>query len=100
MPSYFCTLDKAAWQIYEMPGANRAAREISAAVTREVRSALDRLRQDPCLSEHKLAVQVRDKIYRLMADYSRLGFVDTEPSCVLVAELERVFGLARCSLER
>jgi hypothetical protein len=39
-------------------------------------------------------------MYEVMERVSKFGACDTEPSCVLVAELERAFGLDRYSLER
>jgi len=65
-----------------------------------VRIAKDRLRAEPCLSEHKLATQIRDVMYKLMATYANAGASDTEPQCVLVDELETAFGLETYSLDR
>ena len=48
----------------------------------------------------KLAAKIRDTMQKLMGRFADKGACDTEPQCVLVAELERAFGLERYSLER
>ena len=109
---YTCTLTVNGWQLYsyewdDEDGASkrrsrvkRRAASLSNRLTKLVRAAQKRLRENPQLSERKLAIEVRDKMHKLMDKYSDDGAQDTEPQCVLVAELERAFGLEQYSLER
>jgi len=110
--SYACTLTVNGWQLYsyewdEGPEATKArarvkrrARSLSKRLTKLVRKAHERLAENPQLSERKLAEEVRDKMYALMGRYSSDGAMDTEPQCVLVAELEEAFDLPRYEMER
>ena len=103
---YTCTMDADDWQIFSFEGYERleeskkAAVTMSGAMTVLVREAQVRLTADPCLSERKLAEQVRNLMHEKMNPFSDLGACDTEPSCSLVAELERAFGLDEYSLDR
>jgi Skp family chaperone for outer membrane proteins len=101
---YQCTLDSDGWQLYsdedgETASAD-AAKKLSAELTFNVTEAKRALRDEPCLSERKLAQKVQRKMSKLMEQFAKQGACDTEPSCVLVAELERAFGLDPYSLER
>lgn len=99
--NYTCNLTARGWQLYsDMKGSEVAADVLSAALSHEVNEARRALRDEPCLSERKLAAKVRDRMNELLNKYAKFGAADTEPSCVLVAELERAFGLPQYSLER
>lgn len=98
---YSCEKDAHNWQLYsDMDGAEGVARHLSSRLTTLVRKAKADLRAHPMLSELKLAKSIRDEMYELMEKYSRCGASDTEPSGVLVEELEEAFGLEQYSLER
>jgi hypothetical protein len=99
--SYECKFDADAWQLYSgMRGVEAVAADLSGTLTVLVQAAKARLREEPCLSEHKLASKIRDDMYKVMDRVSKFGACDTEPSCVLVAELERAFGLPQYGLDR
>ena len=101
MTDYTCKLDADGWQSYsDMKGSKSAAADLSGTLTGLVQKAKARLMAESCLSEHKLAEQIRDEMYGHMSRVSSLGFSDTEPCCVLVGELEEAFGLDQYSLER
>lgn len=111
MTEYACTLDVGGWQIYsydydgddtaaDRARVKRRAASLSKRLTKLVHAARKRLAENPQLSERKLAVEVRDKMHKLMNKYADDGAQDTEPQCVLVAELEQAFGLESYSLER
>lgn len=109
---YTCKLTASGWQLYtyewddEDGASKRRARSkrrgesLSKRLTKLVRAAKARLAQNPQLSERKLAIEVRDKMHKLMDKYIEDGAQDTEPQCVLVSELEEAFGLEQYSLER
>ena len=98
---YKCSLDARGWQSYfSMEGAESAAADLSRTLTGLVQKAKTRLKADPCLSERKLAQRIRDEMHEHMDRVDDLGFADSEPQCVLVSELEEVFGLERFSLDR
>jgi len=98
---YKCSLDAEGWQSYsDMKGAKSAAADLSGTLTGLVQKAKDRLKAEPCLSEFKLAEEIRDEMHKHMNRVAKLGFSDTEPQCVLVSELEEAFGLEQYSLER
>ena len=102
--SYTCTLDSDGWQLYSdedgETASSEAARKLSADLTFAVTEAKRALRDEPLLSERKLAEKVRDKMGPLMEAFDDQGACDTEPQYVLVAEIERAFGLESNSLER
>jgi hypothetical protein len=101
MEEYRCTRTAEEWQLYDSKaGAEPAAAALSAALTRLVSAAKAELVENRLLSEEKLAYRVRDEMYRLMDAYGQFGACDTEPECVLVAELERAFGLPEWSVDR
>lgn len=103
---YTCNLSVDGWQMYSfedyehLARAKRRAASLSKRLTKLVRKAKADLADNPCLSESKLAVRVRDEMHKLMDKYGDDGAQDTEPQCVLVEELERAFGLDKYSLER
>ena len=98
--TYTCRLDVQGWQLYKQPGAKRAADVISRNLTEKVRKAREMMTVEPLLSAHKLAEKIRDEMYTVMGRYRKHGAWDTEPSCVLVTELEKAFGLRTYSLDR
>ena len=101
MTEYICSLDAEGWQSYDMEkGSKSAAADLSGTLTGLVREAKAKLKAEPCLSEHKLAEQIRDEMYEHMNRVASMGFADTEPCCVLVSELEEAFTLDQYSLER
>jgi len=101
MAAYTCTLDAEGWQSYsDMKGAKSVAADLSGTLTGLVQKAKARLKAEPCLSEHKLAEQIRNEMHKHMDRVSSMGFSDTEPQCVLVSELEEAFGLDQYSLDR
>lgn len=112
MKNYECKLDHEGWQLYtyewdDEPGAGkrrqrvkRRGASLSKRLTKLVRRAHERLERNPQLSARKLAFEVRDKMYKLMSQYSDDGARDTEPEAVLVSEIENAFGLPRYSVER
>jgi hypothetical protein len=98
---YICTLDAGGWQLYsETKGVGKVARSLSAKLTTRVKKAKARLKKEPALSERKLAAEIRDDMYGHMSKVSDFGARDSEPECVLVAELESAFDLDQYSLER
>jgi hypothetical protein len=108
--NYVCSLTNEGWQMYtyewedgvskERARSKRRGLSLSKRLTKLVEAAKAKLAANPLLSEHKLAESVRDEMHKLMNKYADDGAMDTEPQCVLVAELERAFGLDRYSLER
>jgi len=110
--AYACKLTVNGWQLYsyewdddEDSAKNRArakrrGESLSKRLSKLVNAAKARLVKNPQLSERKLAVEVRDKMYSLMSKYADDGARDTEPEGVLVSELETAFGLENYSLER
>lgn len=101
MTDYTCTLTADEWQLYStMKGAKAVAADLSGTLTKLVREAKERLRNEPLLGEEKLAAHVRNEMYKHMNRASKFGARDTEPECALVSELERAFGLESYSLER
>jgi hypothetical protein len=101
MSDYTCTLTADGWQLYsDMKGATAVAADLSGTLTVKVREAKAKLKAEPMLSEQKLAESVRDAMYDVMERVSKWGAIDTEPCCVLVAELEDAFGLDQYSLDR
>jgi hypothetical protein len=99
--NYTCTLTAEGWQAYsDMKGAKAVAADLSGTLTGLVREAKAKIKAEPCLSERKLAEQIRDKMHKHLDRVSKFGFADTEPQCVLVSELETAFGLESYSLER
>lgn len=110
---YVCDLDVDGWQLYsydygdggeeerkKRARVKRRAASLSKRLTKLVAEAKEKLAADPLLSERKLALEVRDKMYKLMSKYSDDGARDTEPEGVLCDELERAFSLERYSVER
>lgn len=98
---YTCTLTADGWQLYStMKGAKAVAADLSGTLTVKVREAKARLAKEPCLSERKLAQQIRDEMYETMSRVSKFGARDSEPEGALVSELETAFGLEDYSLER
>lgn len=101
MTDYTATLTAEAWQLYTTSmDCDAAAEAINDALTSEVQAAKARLEIEPALSKKKIAEQVRDAVYAVMNFFTDHGARDTEPEVVLVAELERIFGLRPYSLER
>lgn len=101
MKNYTCKLDASGWQSYtSMKGAEAVAADLSGTLTGLIRKAGEKLEANPDLSERKLAKRIRDKMNEHMDKVSKFGFADTEPSCVLVAEIEEAMGLKQYSLER
>ena len=108
--TYTCSLTASGWQLYtyewddgeakKRAQSKRRAASLSKRLTKLVAKAKARLAETPQLSERKLAVEIRDKMYVLMGKYADSGASDTEPQCVLVSELEKAFGLDNYSLER
>ena len=108
--AYTCTLTASDWQLYtysddeemskERARSKRRGESLSKRLTKLVTKAQAELAENPAFSEHKLAVRVRDAMHKLMDKYADDGAQDTEPQCVLVDELEGVFGLDKYSLER
>jgi len=98
---YTCTLTADGWQLYStMRGVKAIAADLSGTLTTKVRAAKAKIAAEPCLSERKLAEQIRDEMYWDMSKVSKFGARDTEPECSLVNELEIAFGLDQYSLER
>jgi len=98
---YKCSLDARGWQSYSsMERAASAATDLSGTLTGLVQRAKERLKDDPCLSERKLAQRICDEMHGHMVRVDDLGFADSEPLDVLASELEKVFGLERFSLDR
>ncbi len=98
---YLCTLTADGWQLYTCSKNCTAAVEaINSALTTEVRAALELLKAEPCLSEARLARQIRDRVYLVMDRYVDLGARDSEPEGALVAEIERALGLDCYALDR
>lgn len=100
MSEYTCTLDADGWQLYSSDESIAAAKALSESLTLAVSEAKAKLGSEPMLSEHKLAEGIRNSMYTLMRRFSDTGASDTEPQCVLVAELETAFGLDEYSLDR
>lgn len=101
MSDYTCKFDANRWQLYStMRGVQAVAADLSGSLTVHVRKAMADLMADSRLSERKLAESVRDTMYTHLAGAAKFGASDSEPQCVLVAELERVFALDEYSLER
>jgi hypothetical protein len=104
--TYECRRDADGWQMYSYEGyehlrrAKRRGVSLSKRLTKLVNAAKAKLAVNPDLSERKLAVGVRDAMHKLMDKYADDGAQDTEPQCVLVAELECAFGLDQYSLDR
>lgn len=109
--NYTCALDVSGWQLYsydwdgddkaaDRKRVKRRAASLSKRMTKLVRAAMGRLAENPQLSERKLAIEVRNKMHKLMDKYDDDGAMDTEPQCALVSELEQAFGLEQYSLER
>lgn len=82
------------WQLYDNPGADEAARAISAALEHELAAAAG----SP--ANMATAAYVRDRVYAVMDRYEDLGARDTEPECVLVQAIERALELEGGTLER
>jgi hypothetical protein len=104
---YTCSLTASGWQLYTYDGeakeraqSKRRGASLSKRLTKLVAQAKARLEKTPQLSEQKLAVEIRDKMYVLMRKYADSGASDSEPCCVLVSELETAFNLDQYSLER
>lgn len=108
MTTYTCELTADGWELYGYDDgesklrarAKRRGLSLSKRLTKLVAAAKARLLKNPQLSEHKLAVETRDTMYKLMGNYADDGACDTEPQCVLVSELETAFGLDHYTLER
>jgi hypothetical protein len=99
--NYVCTLDADGWQIYTSDkGSKAVAADLTGSLNTLVAKAKARLKAEPMLSKHKLAEQVRNKMYTHMERVVRFGAMDTEPQNVLIDELETAFGLDAYSLER
>ena len=108
--TYTCTLTNSGWQLYsysyeeglskERARSKRRGKSLSARLTKLVAKAKAKIKANPLLSERKMAEQVRDTMDKLMCKYSEDGATDSEPSCVLVSELEKAFNLEEYSLER
>jgi len=108
--NYVCTLTNEGWQLYsysyedgvskERARSKRRGDSLSKRLTKLVTKAKAKLTANPLLSEHKLAEQIRDTMYKLMSKYADDGARDTEPEGVLVSQLEEAFGLESYSLER
>jgi len=95
-----CDLSAAQWELYTLDGADEAAENLNDAVNEAVNEARQKLKKEPRLDKLNLAEEARDKVYKVMSKYSKLGARDTEPECNLVAQLEFMLGLEAYTLER
>lgn len=92
--SYTCTRDADAWQLYTcMKGVKAVAADLSGTLTVKVRAALQRLNENPDLSEEKLARRLYSEMLSVLDRLSDWGASDTEPRGVLAHEIEKAFRL-------
>lgn len=72
------------WELYNLPGAGRAAKSLAAAVRKVFRdkTASDNLYQS-----------VKTHVFPVMSKYADLGAYDTEPMWVLRSTLAKVYGI-------
>lgn len=71
------------WQLYDLPGAGRAAKSLAAAVRKVFK---DKTASDD------LYRAVKTHVFPVMAKYGNFGAFDTEPRWVLQDTLAKVYG--------
>lgn len=79
------------WELYsgyaETPAAEK---ELTRVLLAEIRAV--RAEREPTMED---AIAIRDRMYKLMSKYSRLGACDTEPETALVIAIEQLIPAAK-----